>query len=121
MSHLKIRFQKTCPLITLSKALKILKFRYNETLVMIFHFWFFKNSRCLCGLKFSTVPLSIPSLIALLSALNNSVFFRLVFDVMNFDRFSGFLFHLDVDKLNKQREGDGEVKVTFGDLPDGIA
>ena len=53
--------------------------------------------------------------------LNNPILFSLVFDVMNFDRFSGFLFHLDVDKLNKQREGDGEVEVTFGNLSDGIS
>lgn len=87
MPHLKIRFQKTCPLITLIKGLKILKFRYNETSVKIFLFLAFKDIRCTLGLKFFTNPLSIPSLIALLSALNNSVLFSLVFDVMDFDGF----------------------------------
>jgi hypothetical protein len=87
MPHLKIRFQKTCPLITLIKGLKILKFRYNETLVMIFLFLAFKDIRCTFGLKFFANPLSIPSLIALLSASNNPVFFSLVFDVVYFDGF----------------------------------
>jgi hypothetical protein len=87
MSHLKIRFQKTCPLITLIKGLKILKFRYNETLLMVFLFLAFNNLRWTFGLKFFANPLSIPSLIALLSALNNPVFFSLVFDVMDFDGF----------------------------------
>ena len=87
MSHLKIRFQKTCQLITLIKGIKLLKFRYNETLVMIFLFLAFKDIRCTLGLKFFTNPLSIPSLIALLSALNNPVFFSLVFDIMDFDGF----------------------------------
>jgi hypothetical protein len=54
---------------------------------MVFLFLAFNNLRWALGLKFFANPLSIPSLIALLSALNNSVLFSLVLDVMDFDGF----------------------------------
>ena len=55
--------------------------------LLVFLFLSFNDLRCTFGLKFFANPLSIPSLIALLSALNNSVFFSLVLDVIDFDGF----------------------------------